>query len=86
MRACERALEALRVRFLPTISGRSQLVNETRWEKAERAFATGNAGETDIYFAAWQLMFDCFLYVHEYHNTREESPFKGLRRNKQIRK
>jgi hypothetical protein len=55
--------EALRVRFLPTVPDRIVLVREAWWKEVERAFASRKAGEADLYGAAWQLIFDAWLYM-----------------------
>ena len=70
--------EALRVGFLPKIPTRITLFNEAKWKQVEQAFEKGNFGETEIYSAAWQLIFDCWLFFIGYHNTREESTFEHL--------
>ena len=47
-------------------------------EQVEQVFWKGNIRETEIYFAAWLLIFDVWLYIYDYHNSPEESNFKGL--------
>ena len=46
----------------------------------EKAFEVVTAGETEIYLAAWQLIFDSWLYIFGYYEKREESLFKNLAR------
>lgn len=71
-------IEALRVNFLPKIPERITLFDESKWKQVEQAFEKGNFGETEVYSAAWQLMFDSWLYIFGNHNTREESIFEHL--------
>jgi hypothetical protein len=75
--------EVLRVSFLPKIPVRITLFDETKWKQVEQAFEKGNVGETEIYSAAWQLLFDSWLYIFGNHNTREESTFEHLAQSTQ---
>jgi len=70
--------EALRVGFLPSIPKRITIYNEALWKQVEKAFEKGKAGETEIYFAAWQLLFDAWLYIFGYYKKPDESKFKGI--------
>jgi hypothetical protein len=70
--------EALRVSFLPKIPQRITLFDQARWKRVENAFAEGNAGETEIYLAAWQLLFDSWLCIYGYYQSSEEIIFGRL--------
>lgn len=70
--------EALRFNFLPHIPQRITIYNETTWRKVENAFATGKAGETEVYNAAWQILFDSWLYIFGYYKSPNESIFSNL--------
>jgi energy-coupling factor transporter ATP-binding protein EcfA2 len=70
--------EALRVAFLPKIPQRITLFDETMWKQVEKSFETGDAGETEIYSAAWQLLFDSWLYIWGYYKSSDESIFGRL--------
>jgi hypothetical protein len=70
--------EALRVQFLPNIPKRVNLYNESLWHKVEKSFEKEKPGEFEIYFAAWLLIFDAWLYVLEYYTTKDESIFAHL--------
>jgi hypothetical protein len=70
--------EALRVCYLPTIPQRITLFDETWWKQTETAFAKGDINDIEIYSAAWQLLFDTWLYVFEYYQSPEESLFSRL--------
>ena len=70
--------EALRVAFLPKIPQRITLFDETMWKQVENSFETGDAGETEIYSAAWQLLFDSALYIWGYYKSSDESIFGRL--------
>lgn len=70
--------EALRIRFLPKIPQRIKLYDKTMWEQTESAFDSGNTDETEIYSAAWQLIFDSWLYIFRYYESPDESIFSHL--------
>ena len=70
--------EALRVRFLPMVPQRITMFDEAEWKQVETAFEAGNAGETEVYGAAWQLLFDAWLYIFEYYKSPDESIFSHL--------
>jgi len=70
--------EALRVAFLPKIPQRITLFDEAMWRKVENSFETGDRGETEIYSAAWQLLFDSWLYIWGYYKSSDESIFGRL--------
>ncbi len=65
--------EALRVSCLPIIPDHIPLFDRDLWLKVEQTFVAGNPDEADIYFAAWQLLFDVWLYVSEYYDSADES-------------
>ena len=48
------------------------------WKQVENAIEKGNAGETEIYGAAWQLIFDSWLYTFGYYKESEGSIFSHL--------
>jgi hypothetical protein len=70
--------EALRVRFLPNVPERVTFFNRSLWKKVETTFEKEEPGEFEVYIAAWLLIFDTWLYVFEYHNTKDESIFAHL--------
>jgi len=70
--------EALRIGFLPKVPKRITLFDESKWKEVEKSFEKDIAGETEIYLAAWQLIFDSWLYIYEYYQTPAESIFKNL--------
>lgn len=70
--------EALRIGFLPEVPKRLRLFDQSRWQKVERAFTVNSFSETDIYWVAWQLLFDCWFYMYGYHNSPTESPVQQL--------
>ena len=70
--------EALRVVFLPTVPERINLFNQAVWKQVEDAFANGRAGETEVYIAAWELLFDAWLYICGYYSSSDEIIFSRL--------
>jgi energy-coupling factor transporter ATP-binding protein EcfA2 len=70
--------EALRVAFLPKIPQRITLFDDTKWKQVENSFETGDAGEKEIYSAAWQLLFDSSLYIWGYYKSSDGSIFGRL--------
>ncbi len=42
------------------------------------AFESQKYDETDIHWAAFHLLFDVWLYLHQNHNTPTQSPFHRL--------
>jgi len=64
--------EALRVQYLPNIPQRSKLLDDVLWNAVESAFEGKKFGEFEIYFAAWQLLFDSWLKVQGFYES--ESP------------
>ena len=70
--------EALQIGFLPRIPQRISLFDKSMWKQVENAIEKGNAGETEIYGAAWQLIFDSWLYIFGYYNESEGSIFSHL--------
>ncbi|HEX8652002.1 MAG TPA: NACHT domain-containing protein [Pyrinomonadaceae bacterium] len=70
--------EALRVDFLPNVPQSVLTYTESEWKRVERAFAEGTAGETEVYNAAWQLIFDAWLYLAEFDQSQNESIFSSL--------
>lgn len=70
--------EALRVRFLPMVPQRITMFDRAVWKQVETAVEDGNAGETEVYSAAWQLLFDSWLYIFEYYKSSDESIFSHL--------
>ncbi|MDQ3813433.1 MAG: hypothetical protein M3347_05725, partial [Armatimonadota bacterium] len=70
--------EALRVSFLPTVPQRITLFDQNWWKQVENAFAENKAGEAEIYGAAWQLLFDSWLYIYEYYKSPHETLFGRL--------
>jgi NACHT domain len=70
--------EALRVSFLPIVPERINLFDQAVWIQTEDAFAQDKASETDVYSAAWQLLFDAWLYIFGYYNLPKETIFGRL--------
>ena len=70
--------EALRVDFLPKVPERINLFDQAVWRQVENAFANGKAGETEVYRAAWQLLFDSWLYIFGYYSSPAETIFGNL--------
>jgi hypothetical protein len=70
--------EALRLGFLPNVPQRIDRFDESIWKETENAFAEGTAAETEIYRAAWQLLFDVWLWITEYYKSPDESLFRRL--------
>ena len=67
--------EAINVAFIPTIPSRNRMYDESTWRNVEQAFESGEAGETEIYRAAWLLLLDIYFYFIEDYNL---SYFKRL--------
>ncbi|MCP4106487.1 MAG: hypothetical protein GY749_13300 [Desulfobacteraceae bacterium] len=44
----------------------------------ENAFTEGKADKTEIYSAAWQLLFDTWIYIHGGYDSPEESIFARI--------
>ena len=65
--------EALRISFLPRIPERIPLFDQDIWSKVELAFTEGTPTQADIYFAAWQLLLDVWLYVFEGYDSPNET-------------
>ncbi|MDJ0661945.1 MAG: NACHT domain-containing protein [Crocosphaera sp.] len=65
--------EALRVSFLPKVPERIPLFDPDLWSQVELAFTEGTPTQADIYFAAWQLLLDVWLYVFEYYDSPDET-------------
>ena len=70
--------EAIRICYLPKVPQRIKLYDKSMWKQTENAFDSGNTGETEIYSAAWQLIFDSWLYIFEYYKSPDESMFSRL--------
>jgi len=70
--------EALRVRFLPDVPRRLHHFQPATWQRVAEAFEQGNAGETEVYLAAWQLLFDANLYRFGYYETKDDTLFGHL--------
>ena len=67
--------------FLPKVPQRlSILFDEEDWKQTENAFAEGRFTETEVYSAAWQLLFDVWLYTTHYHDSKEGSIFVNIAR------
>ena len=64
--------------FLPNVPERITIFDESVWKQVEKAFEEGEAGETEIYSAAWQLIFDSWLYIFEYYKSPDGSMFTHL--------
>ncbi|GHO51453.1 NACHT domain-containing protein [Ktedonospora formicarum] len=65
--------EALRVSYLPAIPQRISLFDQAVWIQIEDAFIHNRADETDTHNAAWQLLFDTWLYTWEYYSSPNET-------------
>jgi hypothetical protein len=71
--------EALRTAFASEVPRRiSILFDQEQWQHVENAFEQNNAGESEIYFAAWLLLLDCWLYIFEVYKTPDETFFASL--------
>ena len=70
--------EALRVSFLSKVPQRIRLFYQPVWEQVKDTFESREVDEAEIYSAAWQLIFDSWLYVFEYYSSPEESIFRHL--------
>jgi hypothetical protein len=70
--------EALHLSFLPQIPERISLFYKLLWKRVEHIFENGEAGEVEIHIAAWQLLFDSWLYLVEYYHDPNESLFAHL--------
>jgi hypothetical protein len=69
---------ALRLHFLPSVPQRIKVFDESIWEQTKTNFEIEEPDEVDIYNAAWQLMYDAWLYIFNYYQTPDESIFKKL--------
>lgn len=70
--------EALRVRFLPRVPERINDFDEKVWEQTKEAFEKEKYGETEVYRAAFQLLFDACLYIDGYYEAHREPLFDRL--------
>ncbi|HEX7335021.1 MAG TPA: NACHT domain-containing protein [Pyrinomonadaceae bacterium] len=70
--------EALRVDFIPRIHLRIPQLDKNYWSKVEASFSRTAVNETKEFIAAWLLIFDAWLYIHESYNYPTDSPFKNL--------
>ncbi|HEX8264511.1 MAG TPA: NACHT domain-containing protein [Pyrinomonadaceae bacterium] len=70
--------EALRIHFLPIVPKRIKLFKEVEYKKLEKEIFEGNIVETNIYKAAWFLLFDSWLYTNGIYDSSEQSRFKQL--------
>jgi hypothetical protein len=46
---------------------------EALWKKIETTFNKNKEGEPEIYTAAWLLIFDAWLYIYGYYQSKDES-------------
>ncbi len=53
-------------------------MNQSEWKRVEQAFEEGKASDIEIYSAAWQLLFDVWLYIFEYYETPNKSLFHRI--------
>ncbi len=70
--------EALRMRFLPRVPERINDFDEKVWEQTKEAFEKEKYGEAEIYRAAFQLLFDAWLYIYGYYETHKDPLFDRL--------
>ncbi len=70
--------EALRVHFLSKVPQRVTFYKETTWKQVENSFESGEIGKTEIYTAASLLVFDVYLYLYGYYQSKDESIFGHL--------
>jgi len=70
--------EALRVRVLPLIPERITMVNPQIWDRTLASFENNLTSELDSRRAATDLLFDTWLYLIEYHDSKKDSPFARL--------
>jgi hypothetical protein len=71
--------EALRTAFLPQVPDRiAILFDQEQWKHVESAFEQQSDGQCEMYFAAWLLLIDCWLYIFEVYQTSDESIFTHL--------
>lgn len=70
--------EALRVDFAPKIQYRIPQLNGKMWRQVESSFGDKKADEAEEFVAAWQLLFDSWLYIYECYNSPKDSPFEKL--------
>jgi len=54
---------------------RINLFDQAVWKQVEDSFVHGRAGEAEVYSAAWQLLFDAWLYIFGYYNSPDEIIF-----------
>ena len=71
-------MEALRVGLLPTFPDRFLLTNSKHWLQTKKAVEQHKENEADIHDAAWQLLYDCWLWLYGYYESPEESLFSDL--------
>jgi len=72
-------LEALRVGFLPEVPQRlASFFDQALLEEAEKAFSENAADEAQNYYAGSQLLFDSWLYIFGFYQSRDETIFGDL--------
>ena len=70
--------EALRVHVVPKVPERITIVNPQIWQSTLASFESKQASDIDCRHAATHLLFDMWLYLIEYHDTKVDSPFARL--------
>lgn len=70
--------EALQSRFLRDVPEHLYIYEPSWWKESETIFKEGKPVEADYYIAAWQLLLDAWLYIYNYHDSSEKSPFSAL--------
>ena len=71
-------IEAIRVRFVPTVPNLVQLFEREKWEELESAFDSGAPSLGQTGFAAWLLLFDSWLYLVGSHESSDSSPLSRI--------
>jgi hypothetical protein len=70
--------EALRVAFLPSIVENATLFDEARWSAMEETLRNKSFNQSDVYFAAWLILLDVWLVVHEVREAQDQPLFATL--------
>jgi hypothetical protein len=69
---------ALQKAFITYVPERMVLLDAETWHNVNKAFSKGNFSESEVYAAAWLLLFDSKLWLIEAIETPENSPFRHL--------
>jgi len=70
--------EAIERKFLPTVPDRIDFMKKSHWQQTYTNIKKGSSEPKDIYAAAWQLLFDVWLWCFEFYKTPEQSPFAEM--------